>query len=724
VGDMRRVARAALALVVAAIATSALGVSLAQAAALPDGRGYEFVTPGLNSSVFYGPPAHGASLPDGSAVTFDTIDPAEVAENGSVINPIVARRGPAGWSLKSVLSPLTGPVTWFFLNTPVAISPDFTRTINLTEQVLSPGAQEGEKMYYQRSDGTWALVTPKSQLEYAPGSAEWESADFSHLFFNWEAMLPEDPVQYLNSYEWSEAGGLRLVGILPGPGHVPAPNGAALAFPSAMPNPFSRERPTLDPVSANGEEVLWVENGGATLYLREHGTTTVEPAVSQRTVEADPNPPATPRTVGINPAGTEVIFASSSELTNDAFTGRSGGVATDAGSDLYSYDVVTHKLTDLTVDRNPADEATGANVVSVAGASRDADYIYFTATGDLAPGATSGAQNLYVEHDGTIKFISSEPQFSSRGGTESGAVYTTPDGLHFAFLSTGSPTGYNNVNTETNTAEPEVYTYSYGGHVECASCRPSGEPPTGGASFAAQSGKTNQLYPNHAPRVLSDDGSRVFFQSNDAIVPAAKNGLSNVYEYEDGHVYLLSKGGGDWPSTLIDASASGDDVFFVTSDELVPAGQGEAQSMYDARVGAAPSDVSAPAECSGSACLGPAASPPGSAALGSRSVLQTERLSIYGKRRASSIKLKLAVSVPTLGQLSVSGKGLKAVKKKVGEPGVLRVTVALSKSANQSRLKAGAYSTQAKVVFQPPSGAAQRTVVNLQFSSSTMKGGK
>ena len=89
--------------------------------------------------------------------------------------------------------------------------------------------------------------------------------------------------------------------------------------------------------------------------------------------------------------GSEVIFTSTSELTDDAYTGRTSGVPNNKGSDLYSYDVETGDLTDLTVDHEPADKETGAGVEHVVGASRDASYIYFIASGKLAPGETSGA---------------------------------------------------------------------------------------------------------------------------------------------------------------------------------------------------------------------------------------------------------------------------------------------------------------------------------------------
>ena len=221
--------------------------------------------------------------------------------------------------------------------------------------------------------------------------------------------------------------------------------------------------------------------------------------------------------MGIAADGSEVLFTSHSELTEDANTGRTSGVPNHQGSDLYSYDVGTGDLTDLTVDDKPADEAAGADVERVVGASRNADYVYFIAAGDLAPGATSGERNLYVEHGGVIDFVATDPTGDPGQGYP---FYVTPDGLHAAFMSAEGQTGYDNA------GKSEVYKYSYGSGLECASCRPSGEPPTGDASIAG--------------RALSDDGDRLFFQSTDAVLPQAQSSLSNVFEYVDGEIRLLT----------------------------------------------------------------------------------------------------------------------------------------------------------------------------------------
>ena len=42
--------------------------------------------------------------------------------------------------------------------------------------------------------------------------------------------------------------------------------------------------------------------------------------------------------------------------------------------------------------------------------------------------------------------------------------------------------------------------------------------------------------------MMSEDGTRVFFQSPDPLVGADVNGVPDVYEWENGHVYLISGG--------------------------------------------------------------------------------------------------------------------------------------------------------------------------------------
>ncbi len=109
---------------------------------------------------------------------------------------------------------------------------------------------------------------------------------------------------------------------------------------------------------------------------------------------------------------------------------------------------------------------------------------------------------------------------------------------------------------------------------------------------------------------MSADGSRVFFTSAASLAPRVEANSTNVYEYSDGAVYLIS-GGNDTSSytgqptlALLGTDPSGRDVFFMTSSQLVPE-DGETQMvLYDAREeGGFPAKTPSPG-CADEACRG------------------------------------------------------------------------------------------------------------------------
>ena len=571
-------------------------------ATLPDCRAYELASPGLNGASL-GEEPKGHALPDGSGVAFETIDAPDHAEGSTVFNWVVARRTASGWSTYGLAPPLVEPVDGFQADYVEAVSPDLSRAIiQIPQKLAGPSSPSGIVLYLREPDGTFRSLE-NFGMPYSPGieaysaaARRYQTPDFSHVYYSPCVVnqLPSDPLPegacFGNLYQWAN-GTLSLVGILPGPSQTPAPTGADLAVANVTIEPPA----ALPPTSDDGEYVSFYIRGLTTEYLRERGQNTVEVSASQRTVP-DPNPVETPKAVGVTVNGSAVLFTSASELTNDANTGTAEGegIANDSGRDLYSYDVKTGKLTDLTPDSEPADIARGANVQRVVAANPEASFVYFIATGKLAPGGVSGLTNLYVEHEGKIDYVAPAV-----------GVSVTPDGRHAVFNSTESLTGYDNVNPNTSSPESEVFEYTYGGGLVCVSCRPGGAPPTGGSG----------IVPN---RTVSDDGSRVFFESSDVLVPQASNDRKNLYEYEDGEVHLLSPGDGDSRVVFLDASASGDDVFFATHGELVPGDQGTASSVYDARVDAVIA-ASPPPECEGEGCRAGALPSPVFGAPGSTS---------------------------------------------------------------------------------------------------------
>ena len=99
----------------------------------------------------------------------------------------------------------------------------------------------------------------------------------------------------------------------------------------------------------------------------------------------------------------------------------------------------------------------------------------------------------------------------------------------------------------------------------------------------------------------------MFFETSDALVPSDTNGVLDVYEYEGGHVYLISSGTSSFESNLEDVSESGNDVFFRSAQQLVPQDTREGQIViYDARVaGGFPAPASPPACTTADACRTP-----------------------------------------------------------------------------------------------------------------------
>jgi hypothetical protein len=217
----------------------------------------------------------------------------------------------------------------------------------------------------------------------------------------------------------------------------------------------------------------------------------------------------------------------------------------------------------------------------------------------------------------------------------------SPNGKFLSFMSNRSLTGYDNEDLSSEHAgetrlDEEVYLYDAATErVVCASCNPSGARPTGvldtknageGIGLLVSRPKTWELFgvdhwlagslPGwtsvsasaalYQSRYLSNEG-RLFFNSADALVPVAKPtrteevngedqqvGVENVYEYEPsglgacgnlaGCVALISSGTSESESAFLDASANGDDVFFLTAQQLTSQDRDSNFDIYDAHV--------------------------------------------------------------------------------------------------------------------------------------------
>lgn len=156
--------------------------------------------------------------------------------------------------------------------------------------------------------------------------------------------------------------------------------------------------------------------------------------------------------------------------------------------------------------------------------------------------------------------------------------------------------------------------------IVCASCNLAVPGAPGDTFLNVRLGVGATLTTPHLSRALTDDGRRVFFDTDEAFTPEDTNGAVDVYEYDvpSRQAHLISSGTDPANSYFMDASADGHDVFFVTRAQLVGWDDDQAYDLYDARVGGGfPEPPPAVAGCSGDACQGPASGPPGAAAIGS-----------------------------------------------------------------------------------------------------------
>lgn len=699
-------------------------------AELPDCRVYEFASPGLNGAAIS--EFNALSSDDGEKLLFETIDAPLDAESGfSVVNDAVATRGPDGWNpVKSLSPPQPGVERQFFCQFRSAVTRDFTGRIVVSNvPIAGPGSPPGMGIYMQKGSEPWTPVSTTNSPVIIPGYSvcSWPveleqvspTPDFSHVLFETVVkQLPESPTD-ANLYERVD-GEVRLVSILPD--DEPAPAGG------------KRPKRLLQPISEDGNSIVFEDKGDGRIYLRTDGEESVEVTASQK-ASPDPGPllcPTDPGSgnffcpAGITADGSKVLFISRSALTDDADIGDSTGFESRVG-ELYSYDVASGDLTDLSATDDPESTFGGA-VSRVLAVTHDGSFLYFLAYGKLAPGAVAGEGNLYVLHDGEIEFIAPAGPPSN---PDVGSMQISPDGRHAAFESSGRITPYDNA------GKIEVYEYTDEGGVVCASCRPDGAQPEGDSKLP-KAGAYGLMDPPHG---ISDDGSRVFFNSADAIVPEDINGedgciqisqfpapqgpfaCNDVYMYEDGEPQLISTGTSDYPAVLMDASASGDDVFFYAHEELAPRGQGSVSALYTARVNAdAPPPTPQPI-CNGNGCKGQGTKAPNVSSAGSGQLEAPQLLAGPQAKMGQGRRLSVRLTAPDAGQLTVNGKGLKKAQKQIGKAGPVTISLVLTGGANRTRLEKGRFQTKAQVLFKSSSGALSRAEVKLEFKSSAKKGG-
>ncbi len=451
------------------------------------------------------------------------------------------------------------------------------------------------------------------------------SEDLSHVLLGAQAPLVSGAGEG-QLYEWA-AGKLAQASVLPRPSEEPPAQGVTLGLAAGRGS-----------VSADGTRVAF--STAQALYLRDmsRGETVQLDKLQAGCEEGkECTKSGGGRFQSASADGSRIFFTDTERLTKDSGAEPGGQVK----ADLYECQITVGEggklacaLSDLTPSHGGESAAVQGGVL---GASTDGSYLYFVAEGIQSEGknargeeAIAGQPNLYVRHGEQTSFIATlaggdEHDWEVKPGHQPTRV--SESGRFLALMSERPLSGYDNRDVASGKPAAEVYEYdAVSKHLSCASCDPTGARPVGVEYLKLESGSGglvggNGQWPQsalvaanvpgwtapslgvsrHQPRYLNDTG-RLFFNSANALVPQDANGTQDVYEYEPagvgsceeasstfsasagGCIALISSGSSAQESAFLDASESGDDVFFLTSARLSPLDVDAAFDVYDAHV--------------------------------------------------------------------------------------------------------------------------------------------
>jgi len=642
-------------------------------ARLPDCRAYELVSPLEKNNTDIAGPVLGINQVSvtGNGITFAADRSFGDPEGAPLYNPFVAFRDSAeGWQTHAIapprnsvsLYPNGGGNSYPYR----AFSPDLCSgwIQHDVDVPLVPGAPPGVPNLYRRDlcgDGGYELlssVAPPGHKFKPIGSTYYPevmgfSVDNTRSVFRANAPLTPNANPTSGFYQTyvSDGGKLRLVSILP--------NGSS-ANAEAVPGERQyvaltfRDDNVYRAVSEDASRIFW----SMSTYAGNPSDNSQGEAPSKLYLRYNATEPQSLISGGkcTQPARACTIAISETLGTRYESAATDGSrVIYTIGGDLYEADIeeVAGQVTSV-----PQQIAKG--VISVMGASEDAQRIYFASKEVLTgaeqnsegDSAVAGKANLYLYEKGEgFEFVATLVGWDTVTGpcgclplsplaTMPGKRISrvSPDGMHAAFTSIASLTGYDNADANSGEPDAEVYLYdAASGELACASCNPSGARPKGHQIRKPQAPTdkgdwaaalipvwTTHLQPT---RALSDDGGRLFFEAFDALLPRDTNGRKDVYQWEapgsgscteesssfsesnEGCLSLISSGESPVDSEFLDASPSGADVFFLTQSSLVDWDPSLAD-VYDARVdGGLPGPVVPPPACEGEACQGPVAPP-------------------------------------------------------------------------------------------------------------------
>ena len=674
----RGVRNVVLALTVA-VAVSAAPTADVGAAVPANGRVWELTTlKNPSSSRVLGNRPLGE---DGDRVTYSTVGPPPGSPSGALFGYDASARGSSGW-LNTPLGPAfkiesTNIFTLFEPIRPVSFSEDLQTRLWASLVPLTPdGPPEGETALYRDVTGQpLELVAPvgiAAPLEYR-GFAGISSDGGRIVFDTREHLLPADAGRTTGKsiYAWRN-GGLQLVDVDTG-GALLSTCGAKISKSNGMAASGDRVFFSV-PASCNGTESVYLRN-------LEDGTTTE--ISSSRCAGVDCNAAANVSFAGANRSGSVAYMTTTQQLTD---------ADEDSKRDLYRYDVESGELTLVS---GGAPSATGSVDSADASPADVGDRVYFTGSGELLPGESATGQKLFVADGGGERLVA---EGSIPTVLEERQIQLTPDGGRALFATSAQ------VLPSDTDSQADAYLYDAGEEkltrVSAGSIGGNGAFPVGitaPSPLNQHEFEAGDLRPYHA---IDDSGERVFFMTEESLLPEDTNAEFDVYEYAHGALGLISPSYLPLKSDFAGASRDGRTALFATNADLVPADvDGEGRDIYAARLeGGFPKEPEG-AACDSSSCPLPSQprltreTPPSSVPLPKgrtrKARLRLLRVAVRPRRNAVVAVVAPPARGRLVGRLWVRGKHRRIVlargAKRVKRSGRTRLRLRLTKASRMAR---------------------------------------
>ena len=533
-----------------------------------------------------GNPVGGIFTPNGAASISDAGDRAvyavsggtPISETGTWGTRIYAERTPSGWQSKGIYAPREEADGAEWLN------PGGPSDLSAMVAENYPGGGVGEfSIWKLRPDAPPAKLYGAPDAEATRGAFLATSDDGSRVLAT--LLGTQDPgyptgagIQHL--YDIG-SGPPRLIDLLP--------DGSAAPCGTEMPRGGNRA-------------AHWVSPDGSLAFFPTRGSPGSGGCTGTQRLYVRDIPAET--TKPISGAGNSIFIKS---VPGAAFFYSNG--------DVYRYDLADDSLDCVTCVAPGLEAAViiGSNAESIGeqiGVSEDGSRVYFTSLNRLLPGAADTRGTYRVDtQTGELAYVGKIGAGGIGGGSPQSTI--SADGSVAVFRS--QSLSLNALGGPQNGGGPQYYRYDDKNRsLLCLSCPPDGSAPRGEVGPVGYGGG-----PGANTESVSRDGQTLAFATPTALVAADQNTAgsgqkpgvgTDVYEWRDGRLLLISDGLTNWPEgyapSVAGITPDGHDIFFLEAAQLTPDALDGYRRLYDARIGGGFEFPQPPPPCSLEVCQG------------------------------------------------------------------------------------------------------------------------